>query len=312
MSQSRAVRLDLATLSAAEREAYEALIDSKYHCCLQGKHPDNVSNVTIVAVGAVIDDKPIGIALTSVYGPLRSAHMHWLFVSEAYRHQSIASEILNAMVQELAQQLILAVTFNYPSDTPTAPFLEKLLSQQGWAPPKLFSIECTFEHGHFDPDWLQMPLQLPNGWEMFLWKNLNEQERTLLQFQKTQGVFQPAVSPFGKNEDQQEFLNSLGLRYKGEVVGWMITQRIAPDTIRYTALYIQKLHQATGLAIQLLTSSIRLHIQSGIRYGVLEVNRSQVDASWFNFIKRRLIPHAIKVTYINQTWFDLQKLIKKN
>ena len=71
--------------------------------------------------------------------------------------------------------------------------------------------------------------------------------------------FPDQLNPF-QDEAFIEPLNSLGLRYKGEIVGWMITHRTARDTIRYTAIYIREDLQEFGLAIPLLIESIKRQV----------------------------------------------------
>ncbi|NET42698.1 hypothetical protein [Okeania sp. SIO2B3] len=43
-----------------------------------------------------------------------------------------------------------------------------------------------------------------------------------------------SLSPFGNTP--AEPLNSLGLRYETQLVGWMVTHRVATDAIRYSTM----------------------------------------------------------------------------
>jgi hypothetical protein len=52
-----------------------------------------------------------------------------------------------------------------------------------------------------------------------------------------------------------EPVNSLGLRFDGQIVEWIITHRIAPGTTRYTALFVHKELQKTR-ALALLPLAI--------------------------------------------------------
>ena len=65
-------------------------------------------------------------------------------------------------------------------------------------------------------------------------------------------------TPFTQ-EDKIEPLNSLGLRYKDKVIGWMINHRIAPDTIRYTQMYVHPDYQPLSRSILFLAKAIEIH-----------------------------------------------------
>jgi len=113
------------------------------------------------------------------------------------------------------------------------------------------------------------------------------------------------MSPLGAEEKIIEYTNSLGLRYKKEVIGWMITHRIAPDTIRYTSLYVDPEYQYKGPSIRLLIESMVLQTRSTIKWALFEINLDQINPSWYKFVQKRLAPYSQKITEIYKTWKQL-------
>lgn len=298
-------RLDLATLDPHLYEAYAALTEPRYRCCLKSRNPYDISHTTQIAIGATWENKPVGLLLASEMDFLHFAELYSIYLAEAHRHRKIATEMISLLEAELIKLSCNFVTHIYSTADPTTPFLEKLLSDLNWSPGKLFGILCRFDASLFSPPWLNKQYHLSKAFHLFPWNELELKERNRLLRQLEQGVFPASVSPFGNEESTIEPLNSLGLRYKNKVVGWMITHRVAPDTIRYSALYIQREFQYRKEAIILLCEAIKLQIKSSVRWGIIEINIGQIEPSWLSFVQQRLIPYATSVTYTKQSWHQL-------
>ena len=101
--------------------------------------------------------------------------------------------------------------------------------------------------------------KLPNSFEIFSWTDLSLSERhDLERQQETQHWIPDTLVPF-KYENSMEPLNSVGLQYRGQVVGWVITQRFRTDTICYSCSYIRPDLQRRGRIIPLYAEAIRRH-----------------------------------------------------
>jgi GNAT superfamily N-acetyltransferase len=84
-------------------------------------------------------------------------------------------------------------------------------------------------------------------------------------------------------------MNSLGLRHQGEAIGWIVTHRVAPDTIRYSSLFVDAKYQKLGRGISLLSQSIQRQIAS-------EIENYTFSVAWENqpmikFLERHLRPY---------------------
>ncbi len=299
-------KLDLATLDPHLHEAYAALTDPKYQCCLNSQNPYELSNTTQLAIGATWEEKPIGLVLASEMNFLHFAELYSIYVIEPHRHCKIATQMLSLLESELVKLGSNYITFVYPTEDPTTPYLENLLQNLGWSSPRLFSIHCRFDEKMLTSPWLNKDLQLSSAFSIFPWKELTAEERRFLIHQQEQGAFSPSVSPFGKEEAILENINSLGLRYNNKVVGWMITHRVAPDTIRYSALYIQREFQYRKEAIILLSKAIKLQKEAGVPWGIMDINIAQIEPSYLQFVQKRYIPFAHTVTYTRHSFHQLR------
>lgn len=293
--------LDAAALNPHMRHALAELTEPKLQRCLEGEPLSPQSYSLTVAIGAFQDDIPVGLLLANLKTPLHLAEIHSLFVHPKHRNRKVASQMLSLLEQEALQKECPVISMIYPSASLTTPFLEQLLRSHGWAAPRLFSIHCRFDGPVFHPPWLSQEYPLSDDFQLFPWKDLQPKEREKLLYRAEQLEILGDISPF-REEKLIEPLNSLGLRYQNEVIGWMITHREAPDTIHYFALYIVRAFQYRKEAIKLLQESIRLQQQSSVRWGVLDVNIARTEHSWLKFVKQRLIPYAESVSYTKQSY----------
>lgn len=292
-------RLDLDKLDAQEKDKYRALIpDSTLHRFLDA-HPEHL------AFGAVVDGQPVGILLATLVPVLHLSEIQGLFVDPSQRNRGIATQLMQSLQLELIQEKFKLILFSYSSENSYVSILEHLLSKLHWGEVKINRIHCRFDGYTFSPPWLQLQYSLPLDFHIFPWEELQPTEREKLIHREEHRFFPLEISPF-KDETRIEMLNSLGLRHKGEVVGWIITHRIAEDLICYSALYVERRWQQSGIAIRLLCDAINLQKESRIQWAELEVNVGLTESGWLRFVERRLIPYTTSVSYIKQSWKSLQ------
>jgi len=298
--------LELPVKDKGSLKALQALTEPKFQCCLLNKQPNDISKAEIIAIAAYLEEKPIGLILASFFTVIRIAEIHSLFVVESERHHSVGDQLMTELESELKKRDCGVVTFVYEDKKPFTAYLERILEKHQWGPPRPFSIHCRFDAHTFQPDWLRRDYVYSSNFHKFPWKELTKKERAKLALQDQKGYIPASVSPF-HDEKRIEYINSLGLRYKGEVIGWVVTHRTDPDTIRYTALYIHYKHQIRGDAIKLLCESMWRHKASGVHWAVIDINLVQSSPRWIKFVERRLIPLAQSVSYKRHSWKELRK-----
>lgn len=278
--------------------------DLEKYLKLSPEFSEKVASKTI-AIGAASNGEPIGLLLANLTA--MSAEISYIFVKEQFRNKNVASNLLQFLDKKLEQDKF-AITFaSYESSISSKPILEHIfLEKLKWHGPRLHYIKCKFDSFAFDPPWLHLEYPLPIGFEIFSWSELLQEEKDKLRHANEKGLIPDFISPFNE-EEKIEPLNSLGIRYKGAVIGWMITHRVSPDTILYASFFIKKEWQHGGVAVRLLCDAIKLQKQTKIAWALLEANILKTEPSWIKFIERRLVPYSHEVTYLKQVWKAPQK-----
>lgn len=289
------LRVDPAKLDASALDEYKKFISPELL-----RNIDNDSFFIIAFSG----EKPVGLAFISWKKIMKTGELYSLFVLPDFRRQGIGSQLFGKFQEEIkAQSKTGLITTIYPQDEETAPAWEKILKNHGWTGNRPFMIRCLFDGPAFNPPWINLPLNFPDSFQEFPWGELTENEKKRLYERYVEGHFSQVISPFNE-EDRIELINSLGLRHEDEVVGWMITHRVAPDTIRYTALFINREYHFHTFSIKLLVDAIHLQKKSNVKWAMFELPLIQVASSWVHFVKKRLVPYADKITHFRQAWIN--------
>ncbi|MBG1259741.1 GNAT family N-acetyltransferase [Nostoc commune] len=256
------------------------------------------SNESIIAVGVYLGSQPVGLVLAETSTDRKSAEILSLFVVPEQRGCGLGKTLLTYLEEELYQHGFLQINLVYVPNS-TTPRLEKILKQCNWSSPQLRMLVCSAPIINIkSASWLKLADVLPPGYSIFPWIELTQQEKESIQTQQVKSAWYPQIlSPWTETE-MIEPLNSLGLRYENQVIGWMITHRIALDTIRYTKLFVREDLQPLGRAIPLLAKAIRLQLEtkedSKAVFTVLANNTPMVK-----FIYKRFVPHQLS---IRQSW----------
>lgn len=172
--------------------------------------------------------------------------------------------------------------------------MAQLLKAKSYSPPKFSGLVCkSRDRGKIlNAPFLKKSL-LPPSCEVFLWKDLPQAERAFIKDKQKQSPWYPEIlSPFS-NEADIEFLNSLGLRYRGEIAGWVITHRISKKTIRYTTSFVREDLQQYGFTAPLLIEAIKIHMTSPESFVATDASFI-IPASFegmIAFAQKRLIPY---------------------
>ncbi len=299
-------QLDLENLSYSIKFKYQRFATPDYRGMIEGEKADGISFSNSIAIAVEKDSEPVALCLASYYKELAYGNIHSLHVDPSVRNQGIGHSLLKNMEQTLVEKGCQSIILHYRDDEPTTPYLEKILKEEGWSEKEQVVEQYFFDCKTFNPYWYDHPPKFPKGITEFPWKQLKPVEKKQIEKDYSQGHFDSSVNPF-LEEKTVEPINSIGLRYKGEVIGWMICHRVAPDTIRYTAFYVKPEHCFRGYPIRLLVDAIRLQKKSTVKWSKFDLNFSQTSYSWIKFCRRRLAPYTLRLVKVYQSWkmFDL-------
>ncbi|MGB3420305.1 MAG: GNAT family N-acetyltransferase [Dolichospermum sp.] len=258
------------------------------------------SHKSIVAVGVHLGSQPVGLVLaeTSTDKNQKIATILSLFVAPEHRGRGLGKGLLTYMEDELIQLHCLRVDLVYVSNSST-PYWEKILQNCNWSTPQIRMLVCSCSIINFqNARWLKLANTLPPAYTIFPWVELTKQERESIKKQQATSPWYPEILSPWSDEEIIEPVNSLGLRYETQVIGWMITHRVAEDTIRYTKMFVREDLQRLGRAISLLAKAIKLQLESmedsKAVYTVLADNTEMIK-----FADRRLAPY---MNSIRQSW----------
>ncbi|WP_019503693.1 GNAT family N-acetyltransferase [Pleurocapsa sp. PCC 7319] len=253
------------------------------------------SDENTVAIGISIAGKPIGLGIAETQAD-KSAQVLSLFVAQAYRHQGFGTALLTRLEQELYLEGCKSVEFVYTTGQTTTSTVEHLLDKCGWSSPQPRRVICKAStHEMSNAPWMRRRWQLPASYSIFPWVKITPRERSLIQEQEVKSWIHPDLIPF-KYEEGLEPINSVGLRYKGQVVGWLINHRTAPDTIRYSCSYIRPDLQKLGRITFLYIKAVQLQAAANIPFGIWTIPLEHT--SMVNFAKKHMKPYSI---YLQET-----------
>jgi GNAT superfamily N-acetyltransferase len=205
---------------------------------------------------------PLGLILGHIADDPTMAFVLSLFVDKGCRNQGIGTALMMRMESELASRGCKEVRAEYKADGLCSPILERLLRKLNWDPPRphQFTYRVMGEDFHrliMDP-WVDA-YYLPPAFTIFPWSEASQEElNRIRQMPSDSSFYRAEADPFVES-DRYEKLNSLGLRYKGEIVGWMITRRAAPGLILYDRWYVRDELQGAGRAPAILAESLKRH-----------------------------------------------------
>lgn len=223
-----------------------------------------------LAIGASYLWQPVGLILISRSPDRKRAEVLSLSVIDAHRGHGIASELLAEAEQILAEEGCEQIDLRYTTNLPQSSALEHILQKRGWSPPTTLRIVCETDVSRYvNGPLYTLQIPLPEGYEIFYWKDLSALEREAILQRHTStpgGWFPDEVSPFVQ-EDIMEPINSLGLRYGHEVIGWLVSHRVSPTTIYYAEAFIAREHKGHGFGLMLAAEASRAHVDHIMKTG---------------------------------------------
>ena len=214
-----------------------------------------------------------------------------VYVKPSSRRQGIASSLFDALerqVRELGYPDLQAV---YTTGKPAIVHLERLFARRGWSrpSPRTLSVRFTPEAALASDLLAARRLRfLQPDLEIFPWSELSPQEeQELRRSQEESPWIAPLLVPW--RFDRHGFdPSSAGARYRGRVVGWVITHRAAFDVVRFTCSFMREDLRRCGHSLPLYAAVLEGLRRSPCRFCSFVTPFSY--PSMVKFIRRRLTP----------------------
>jgi hypothetical protein len=110
-------------------------------------------------------------------------------------------------------------------------------------------------------------VSLPEGAEIFPWVELTPAERQrLLESNQAEPWIPNSLQPWRHDRIGFDPVSSVGMRYRGEVVGWVINHRIGDDTVRFTCSFLRRDLSRRARILPLYSESIRRLGETACRF----------------------------------------------
>lgn len=275
---------DLKVLRDSTALKYKEYTFPTFHSLLYGELESDISTV---AIAASYHDQPIGLVLASIRQNDSSAEILSIFVKAEHRCNGVGTALLKCADEELLRRGCTKIELVYMTGKETTSALEHLLQKCNWNPSSPRMLVCKGKAKVvMGAAWMRRYRKLPSSYEIFPWTEITQEERhAILQKQETKPWIPKDLVPF-QYERNLELINSLGLRYQGQVVGWVINHRLSPDTIRYTCSFVREDLQKMGRIIS-------LYAEAGDR---------QVTADIPNIIWTVPLEHESMVKFVKYRW----------
>ncbi|MBA2748335.1 MAG: GNAT family N-acetyltransferase [Tatlockia sp.] len=270
---------------------YERLTFPSYQHLLRAVE----SNKSIVAIAASYLEQPVGLALAEIMpNDSSAAEVLSIFIEPPHRCTGMGTALLTRLEADLRARGCTKAKLVYITGKPTTQALERLLQKCNWAPsqPRMLVCEGKAE-AIMEASWMKRYSHLPSSYSIFPWVEITPEERQAIQQQQEAQPWIPEdLIPF-KYEQNLEPLNSLGLRYQGQVVGWVINHRLSPDTIRYTCSFVREDLQKMGRIISLYAEAGKRQVRAKIPNCIWTV--PLIHESMVKFVKQRWAPYLSSI-----------------
>ncbi|MBI1297271.1 GNAT family N-acetyltransferase [bacterium] len=200
-----------------------------------------------IVLGASFWGQPAGVTVIHIGND--GAQLTDLYVLPAYRQAGIATALLAAAEEEVPRAGVGKIQTHYRPNEHT-PAFERVLAKGGWDPPRaeywLFWTRCQCG---FNP-WLTRYHFRP-PYELIPWREVTDGERQAIAQRGAAGWYPSNLNPFSRPVDAWDAETSLVLRYQGEIVGWSLAVREAPDQLQVVIMFVDPPLQRLGRAFML-------------------------------------------------------------
>lgn len=245
-----------------------------------------------LAIGLADGGKPAGLGLAG-FAANGEVIVHSVYVAEYLRGRGYANALLAALEDAARQVQCTRLSAVWMAAQPFTDAVEHMLQEHGWEPPQLRMHVLQSNLESIDrARWLTRA-RLEPGYEIFPWIELTNTEREALIERQNANPIPQDVWPFSSSPDIEPH-SSLGVRYAGEVVGWVVNHPYDETTVRFTCSYMRDELQGRGRLVAAYAESINRCRAAGITDAIwtIPVQFPRMVA----FSRRHLVPYATKLT----------------
>ena len=245
-----------------------------------------------IAIGLMEDGKPTGLGLAEL-AEGGEVVVRSIYVATPLRRRGHGAALLEAVEGHAREAGCAKLSAVWMAGLETSDAFEHMLDKQGWEPSQLRMHVLTSDLESIDRSrWLSR-VKLEPGFETFSWTELTAAEREALFERQARDPIPQDVWPFSSGRDIEPH-SSVGVRHRGEVVGWVVNHPYDADTVRFTCSYMYGELQGRALLVAAYAESINRCRAAGITKAIwaIPVQFPRMIA----FSRRHLVPYATSLT----------------
>lgn len=247
----------------------------------------------VAAVARTATD-PVALALAEM--PVRAedgpSELLSIFVAPEHRGRGIGTALVAAIEQALGARGAASVEAVYTTGKPAIAAVERMFEKRAWDAPTLRTITVRFTMAEaLATPWYGRLGLLPQGAEIFSWTELTAAERTRIRESNEAAAWIPnGLEPWRHDGIGFDPVSSVGLRYRGDVVGWVINHQIDPRTVRFTCSFMRKDLSRRARIVPLYSEALRRLSDAGCQ--ACTFITPTVYPGMLEFIRRHCAPYA--------------------
>ncbi len=246
----------------------------------------------VTAVGAMEDGVAAGLAL-ALRLPLKGfTRVASLFVRERSRRRGIGTRLLAALEQELDRQGVERMEVSYQTGRSTSEAPPRLLARLGWPEPHPDRLICRCDRRMLDSPWLRRDYPLPRDASIVPWSEVGPAEiDALRESQRTDPWIPASLRPWEYSNTE---FNSVAMRHKSQLVGWVLTQRFDSSSLIYSNSYMHPTLQRTARILALYVEAVRKQAADPTLPGALWVVPF-IHPTMVRFVRSTMAPYMTRV-----------------
>lgn len=225
--------------------------------------------------------------ITVQLNPARRARLTVLVVQRDRQRERRATELLARVTQVLEEIDVVQIYAQYLGGGPLDASLSPFLMSQGFSAPRPIETALKCAIPSVETPWIQKWRKLRPGFHSKPWNaEAAEVARDVCLQQRMPCFLHP--------QRHYEPHTSLALYEEDRLIGWAMTERITPDTLRCQQLYVVPGPTHRGLGIAMLAAGIyqqHLHLRDKVKFAYWETDIHNGEMQ--RLLRRRLAPHTV-------------------
>ncbi|MCK5831894.1 MAG: GNAT family N-acetyltransferase [Methylococcales bacterium] len=237
--------------------------------------------------------QPVGLLLAEKQNINHGLVISWNVI-KSHRGYGLGRKLIKQMELFAKNNDINSLSVSFRWDTEARQQITKTLDHLGWQRPQKELMLYKFSPKLFMQMAWYKKLCLPKGYTIFSWDTLSKQDKQqILNRQKKTNWYPVELSPLFDSLGFEP-VNSIGLRLKGVVVGWLITHRVHIDVIEYSSLFVSPELQGLGRGVHLILEAIKRQHIIGVPHAIFQARVENTSAC--SFVERRMAETIVSQT----------------